>query len=100
MDDTIRRPRSVSTVVDSIPITTVTISGAFKSVIYHTFREALGDETYESLAGKGAAMTTSTMVAYAYGPNRPGASRAQGHRLNSVDVRGALRFGAENECWV
>ena len=29
-------------------------------------REALGDETCESLAGKGAAMTTSTMVAYAY----------------------------------
>jgi predicted ATPase/class 3 adenylate cyclase len=35
------------------------------AVIAH-LREVLGDQTYESLAGKGAAMTTATMVAYAY----------------------------------
>jgi hypothetical protein len=29
-------------------------------------REVLGDQTYESLARKGEAMTTATIVAYAY----------------------------------
>jgi len=29
-------------------------------------REALGDQTYESLARKGETMTTTTMVTYAY----------------------------------
>ena len=60
------RHDSAATIVGSAfsPITTVTIP-ELKSVISH-LREALGDETYESLAGKGAAMTTSTMVAYAY----------------------------------
>ena len=29
-------------------------------------RDALGDETYESLARKGEAMTTAAMVTYAY----------------------------------
>jgi hypothetical protein len=30
-------------------------------------RDVLGDETYESLARKGEAMTTAAMVSYAYG---------------------------------
>jgi hypothetical protein len=37
----------------------------FNTAITH-LREVLGDQTYESLAHKGAAMTTAAMVTYAY----------------------------------
>jgi hypothetical protein len=55
------------------PMTAGTIP-KLNSVISH-LREVLGDETYESLAGKGAAMTTSAMVAYAY--DQIGQARAE-----------------------
>ncbi len=36
------------------------------STAIHHLREVLGDQTYESLAGKGEAMTTAAMATYAY----------------------------------
>ena len=44
---------------------TATASSQFSTAIDH-LRDALGDQSYESLASKGAAMTTAAMVAYAF----------------------------------
>jgi hypothetical protein len=46
------------------PMTLAGLPGT--SIAIAHLREVLGDEAYESLAGKGAAMTNSAMVAYAY----------------------------------
>jgi hypothetical protein len=44
---------------------TASVVPQLSTVIAH-LREVLGDQTYESLAHKGEAMTTSAMVTYAY----------------------------------
>jgi predicted ATPase len=64
--DRLGRHDSAATILGSAfsPITSVTIP-ELKSVISH-LREVLGEETYESLAGNGAAMTISAIAAYAY----------------------------------
>ena len=59
------------------PMAAVTIP-ELEATISH-LREYLGDETYESLAGKGAALTTSAMVAYAY--DQIGQARAELEQL-------------------
>jgi predicted ATPase len=46
------------------PLTASTVP-ELRTVIAH-LREVLGDQTYESLAGKGETMTTAEMVTYAY----------------------------------
>ncbi len=46
-------------------------------------RDVLGEQAFESLAGKGAAMTTAEMVIVRLRPNRPGASRTE--RLLEID---------------
>ena len=46
------------------PFTTATVP-ELSTAIAH-LRDVLGDQTYESLARKGEAMTTSAMVTYAY----------------------------------
>ena len=58
------KPRPLSPVSHFNPMT----AGVFPEItaaIAH-LREVLGDQTYESLARKGEAMTTAEMVTYAY----------------------------------
>jgi hypothetical protein len=48
-----------------VPPTAVPSVPEFSTAITH-LREVLGDQAYESLTRKGAAMTTATMATYAY----------------------------------
>jgi hypothetical protein len=91
---TSRRPPSP--VSRTSPLTAVG-SPAIGTTIAH-LRDVLGDQTYESLSSKGAAMTTAAMAHLRIRPNQPGPNRAE-HRLVRDHIRDTRWHDLRSTCF-